>query len=138
MKIALYKGRRRLFNKVASWWLNGPYSHAELVMTEDEGDGCFCISSSFLDGGVRGKLIKLDPENWDLVEVTGDEAQAWAWFYAHDGAGYDVLGAASFVIPPIGHSRTRFSCGESVAAMLGYSGAERFEPNILGHVTRHA
>ena len=32
VKIAFYKGKSRLFNKVVSWWTRGPYSHTELVV----------------------------------------------------------------------------------------------------------
>lgn len=85
LQVAFYKGRTRFFNRLVSWWLNGPYSHAELILDTDAGGYAACASSSFLDGGVRLKYMRLDPEHWDIVGVQGDKATAWAWLKEHDG-----------------------------------------------------
>jgi hypothetical protein len=54
VKIALYKGKKTITDKLISWWDRGLYSHVELVFS----DG-LCASSSPRDGGVRMKPIEL-------------------------------------------------------------------------------
>lgn len=131
MQIAFYKGRKRLFNRVTAWWLKGPYSHCELVLGTDHLGLAICASSSALDGGVRIKHMALDPANWDLVTVTGDQAQAWAWLRLHEGDGYDFLGLFGFVARALGHDKERWVCSEAVAAMLGIPDSWRFDPCSL-------
>ena len=79
MQAAFYKGRKRLFNRITSWWLRGTYSHCELVLETDSNGLAVCASSSALDGGVRIKHMRLDPAHWDLVPVAGDVHDAWHW-----------------------------------------------------------
>jgi len=140
MKIALYKGRKRLFNKLVAWWTRGPYSHVELVL--DDG---ISISSSFMDGGVRKKRIDFDLSNWDFIEL-GLESD---WFsdridkrlayeqsirdriFNIKGKLYDVLGIAGFVIRRIGEDRNKMFCSEAVAYILGFDDPWRFDPNTL-------
>lgn len=102
LQVAFYKGTSRLFNRAVSWWQRGPYSHCELV-TGYEGGDAICYSSSFMDGGVRRKLIALDPSHWDLVSIDVTPEQAWAaerWFFEHLGEKYDVAGLVGFVWGP--------------------------------------
>ena len=130
LQVAFYKGRTRLFNRLVSWWLNGPYSHAELILSVD-GDVCECASSSFLDGGVRTKRMRLDPEHWDVVNVSGDVAKARAWLLDHEDDRYDTFGLLGLVWRRGKGSDTKVWCTESVAAMLGYNEAWRFDPMTL-------
>ena len=70
-----------------------------------------------------GKRIDFDPAKWELLEVPGaDEAQARAWFEAHDGAGYDLAGNLKFVWSWWPHSKSRWFCTEAIAAALGLPG----------------
>lgn len=131
MEVAFYRGRKRLFNRLTSWWLCGPYSHTEAVLGYDEAGQAVCASSSMMDGGVRVKHMHLNPEHWDLIEVGGDTEQAWDWLRAHQGAGYDYLALLGFVFRRFGHSDSRFLCSEAVAEMLGFSDAWRFDPCSL-------
>lgn len=125
MQLAFYKGRTRIFNRLTAWWTNGPYSHCELVV-----DGV-CWSSSFMDGGVRRKLIDLNPEHWDIIEVEGDVGAAVAWFEAHEGQGYDLLGLIGFVWRPWRDDKARWVCSEALAAAAGFIESWRFCPNTL-------
>lgn len=131
MQAAFYKGRTRLFNRVCSWWLRGPYSHCELIVGVDLQGRSICASSSFMDGGVRIKAMHLDPAHWDLVEVAGDSAKAWGWAADRDGDGYDLLGLAGFIARVLGHDKRRWFCSEAVAAMLGMPDPWRFDPCSL-------
>lgn len=128
MKIALYKGRGRIFNKLISWWTRGPYSHCELIFS----DG-LSASSSFLDKGVRFKNINYaaHPENWDFIELdkSFDELFARQFFLDRVGLGYDVQGILGFVFRRVSHWKKKWFCDEIVLASLGIKDSWRFNPN---------
>lgn len=127
MKLASYKGTRPglqgLFNRAVRWWLGGRYSHTELVFS----DGV-CASSSWLDGGVRFKLIKFDPAHWDIIDVDGDESRARQWFCDHVGDGFDLLGLFGFVWRRGTQDRSKSYCTEAIAAATGFPDPFRFDP----------
>lgn len=131
MQVAFYKGRKRLFNRLAAWWQRGPYSHVELVLGYDSTGAAICASSSMMDGGVRVKHMRLDPAHWDLVDVDAPVQHAWGWLNEHEGAGYDYLGLLGFIARAIGHNPSRFVCSEAVAEMLGIPDGWRFDPCSL-------
>lgn len=134
VQVALYKGRSRLFDRVVQWWTRGPYSHVEIVTHRSYSGAAACISSSWLDGGVRGKWIHLRPDRWDVFEVEGDSQAAIAWLERHQGKPYDTLGLLGFVFRPMKDNRRRWFCSEAVAAILGYPEPWRFSPNDLANV----
>ena len=126
MKIAFYKGRKRLFNRLVSWWTRGPYSHAELVFS----DG-ICASSSFMDKGVRFKQIELTPENWDILPLPTcfDEAKSRKWFEWNQGKQFDTFGMFGIALPFLKQSPGKYFCIESILTSLGFIGGWRIEPN---------
>ena len=127
MKLAFYKGREDLYDRLISWWTRGPYSHVELVIDDN-----YCMSSSPKDGGIRFKHIDLRPDHWDLVELEGyDPAYAYNWFKEHEGRKYDILGILGFVWGPAREDRNRYFCSEAVAAALKMKDPWRFDPNAL-------
>lgn len=131
LQVAFYRGTRPglagIYNRLVRWWTKSPYSHAELVLSTGRS-----WSASFEDGGVRSKLIDLDAKNWVLVDLPAHlEQAAEAWFTAHRGAGYDLLGNLQFVISPIPHSRGRWFCSEAIAAALGIPDPWRYSPATL-------
>ena len=114
MKLAFYKGREDLYDRLISWWTRGPYSHVELVISDN-----YCMSSSPKDGGIRFKHIDLRPDHWDLVELEGyDPAYAYNWFKEHEGRKYDILGILGFVFGPLRQDKKRFFCTEAVGHAL--------------------
>lgn len=131
MQVAFFKGQTRVFNRAVSWWLSGPYSHCELVICTDPQGLSLCISSSYMDGGVRAKWMVLDPEHWDLLDVRASQADALAWFHEHDDCPYDLLGLAGFMWRPITGEKVKWVCSEAVAAMLGIPEPWRFDPMVL-------
>lgn len=131
MKIAFYKGRTRLFNRLVSWYDKSPYSHCELVLDTATG---LCGSSSFMDGGVRTKVIDLDSGHWDVVDIGGSEQAleaAHLWFATHNGQGYDVLGLLGFLWRRQTGQQSKWFCSEAVAAALGMPEAWRLDPATL-------
>jgi hypothetical protein len=133
VKLACYKGTRPglrgLFNVAVRWWLSGQYSHCEIVFS----DGV-CGSSSWMDGGVRLKVIDLDPARWDTFEINGDEHAARRWFEEHAGQPYDLLGLLGFVWRRGTHQRSKWTCGEAAAASLGKPEPFRYDPCIITHI----
>lgn len=131
LQLAFYKGRTRLFNRAVSWWTRGPYSHCELVTAQLQ-SGALCWSASLSDGGVRLKVIPLDPDRWDLVDLSctpEEEARAVAWFKAHEGQGYDLVGLLGQVWRAVSDDGDKWFCNEAVGAALGVHEPWRFDPN---------
>jgi len=131
MQVAFYKGRNRLFNRLVSWYLRGPYSHTELILAIDLQGVATCASASFLDGGVRVKTMRLDPDHWDILPVSGERVKAWSWLADHERQGYDVLGLLGFFWRRQIGSQSRWFCSEAIAAMLGWPDPWRLDPMAL-------
>ena len=130
MKVAFYKSKKRLFNRLVSWWTNGPYSHVELVL-ETMVCGYVCASASNLDGGVRTKKMDLPKGTWDIIDVPVDNLAAIAWFAEHEGQPYDLLGLFGFIGRRGTQDQGKWFCSEAVAAALGYTEPWRYDPNTL-------
>lgn len=131
MKLALYKGTRPglagVYNRGVRLIDRGPYSHVELVLSSG-----MSWSSSFEDKGVRWKWINYDPARWDFIPLPDHlERYAQAWFEAHEGAKYDVLGNVRFVLPFLPDGGARYFCSEAVAAALQIPDPWRYGPNGL-------
>lgn len=136
MKVAFYKstrpGAKGVYNRIVRWWERGPYSHCELVFP----DG-MAASSSFEDGGVRFKQIDFDPARWDLIELDEvDGGSARAWFEAHQGKTYDLIGNLRFLWCFMSDGRDKWFCSEAVGEALGIAEAWRFGPNALAAILR--
>ena len=136
MRASFYKATRPgvqgIYSRAVRWIDRGPYSHCELVFS----DG-LSGSASYIDGGVRLKLIDYNPAHWDFVAVPdGLEPAARAWFEQHQGASYDLIGNLSFLCPLVPDSRRKWFCSEAIAAALGIPEPHRLGPNGLAAVLR--
>lgn len=136
MKIALYKATRPglpgIYNRLVRWWEHGQYSHSELIFS----DG-LAASSSFEDGGVRFKRIDFNPARWDIIDLPDHlEPAARAWFTAHEGKSYDLLGNLHFLLGFLSDSRDKWFCSEAVGGALGMIEPWRLGPNGLAAVLR--
>lgn len=132
MQVAFYKGRKRLFNRLTSWWTRGPYSHCELVMP----DGSF-VSSSFMDNGVRIKRISINPDHWDFLEVDDATPEMWEAAINMVGTPYDTLGLVGFLFSPVADDRNKMFCSEFVKWFFGFSEPWRFNPNTTYSVIKY-
>lgn len=135
MKVAFYKGKTRLFNKLVRWWTRGPYSHVEIVFS----DG-LSYSSSYIDGGVRSKRIRFDERLWDFVQLDDQLDESTIRMRAEKmiGSGFDVMGLFGFIMRRVSHSKNRLFCSEFVMRCLGYSDPWRFDPNTAYSVILRA
>lgn len=135
-RIAFYKGTRPgiagIYNRLGRWLDHGPYSHCELIFS----DG-MSASSSFMDGGVRIKYIGYSSGNWDFVDLPAQyESEARAWFFAHHGRAYDLMGNVNAMFGFVPHSTDKWFCSEAIAASLGLSEPWRYKPNGLAAVLK--
>ena len=141
MWVAFYKGTRPglagNFNRGVRWWTHGPYSHCELVIALLADGQAQCWSSANLDGGVRPKLITLDPAHWDVIEVPwANPFEALDWFVLHEGDRYDTLGLFGFVGRRGDGDKDKWWCSEACAAALGLDEPWRYCPNALAAILR--
>lgn len=130
MRVAFYRGRHRLFDVLVQFWQRCPFSHCELILHE-VADVAECASASWLDGGVRTKVIHLDPAHWDVIDVWADPLAVANWLDMHRGDKYDLLGLLGFVWRPIKGRGRKWFCSEAVAAMLGFDEPWRFDVGTL-------
>lgn len=131
MRIAFYKGRKRLFNRLVSWWTNGPYSHVECLLMEGQDGKFLCGGSSMMDGGVRMKLMPLIPDHWDIIEIPNHSVPVIEWFKIHDHEAYDTLGLFGFIGRRGTQWQSKWFCSEAVAAALDFKEPYRYDPNTL-------
>lgn len=133
LTLALFKGTRPgvsgLYNRVGRYLDCGSYSHCELIFPHG-----ISASSSFMDGGVRMKIIGYSSAgNWDFMPIPDPhgkrEAAAWDWFCRHNGLAYDVLGNLRFATNFARDSADKWFCSEACMAALGFPEAYRYGPS---------
>ena len=113
--LACYHGRAtklwyRICDGITRFFTRGKYSHCEIaVFIGDEGYQCY--SSSYRDGGVRTKVMQLDPDKWDLIPLDVSIEQIQHSFDQTKGSGYDLLGALGCVAGLRQHP-TKYFCSE--------------------------
>ena len=126
IEVYFYKGKKRVFNRLVSWWTGGKYSHVEILL-----DG-LSYSSSTMDGGVRAKQIDFNDGNWDKLIIKGfDPVKAKQWFIEHDSAKYDYAGLFGFIFRVFQGQEGKYFCSEAVGESLGIQDAWRYCPNTL-------
>jgi len=129
MQVAFYKavrpGLQGLYSRAVQLVDRGPYSHCELIFSDGMSG-----SASYIDGGVRLKWIDYNSSHWDFLELPDWlEPKARAWFEAHEGDGYDLLGNLRFVFWLVREGKSGWFCNEAVATALGFKEAWRLGPN---------
>lgn len=134
--IALYIGPGRWPNALIRRWQRSPYSHCE-VITSVVADQYECWSASAQDGGVRRKVMTLNPAHWELYLMRrADPDKVRAWFFDHEGDGYDLLGLLGFAWRPWRGERSKWWCSEAAAAAMGFREPFRFDVATFAEVVR--
>jgi hypothetical protein len=112
----------------------GMYSHSEIVVGDDPfNKPAWCASSTGVEKGVRGKVMQLDPKDWDLIEIDWvTEEEVRDWVNRHQEDGYDYIGDVRFLIPFIAqHAEGYWFCSEMCAEILGFEKSWRYDPTTL-------
>jgi hypothetical protein len=134
LRIAFRYGDSRLFARAVCWWRGGDSAHCEVLLGDSVLGGGWheCLSSSWLDGGVRVKWMPLPADKWRIYEVpfgSVEEARAWAW--KHSGEGYDALGLLGFVIRRVKGLARDWFCSEVAAELMGLRDPWQFDLKLL-------
>lgn len=151
--LALYKGKKTIKRPIDLFWrgadklirimTRGKYSHCEIAImanhtAKTSSPMYVCYSSSFRDGGVRKKRMKLPNDKWDLLPLnglSGDEIKQY--FNATQGKHYDVLGVLGYLIGIHQHPN-KFFCSEwCYNAIFGSDEGWRFSPVQLAEIASH-
>lgn len=135
--VALYIGPGKWTNAFIRRWQRSPYSHCELI-TRRTGELYECWSASGQDGGVRRKVMPLNPEHWELYRLAGfDPDRVRDWFAGHLYDGYDLLGLFGFAWRPWRGDKDKWWCSEACAAALGLQEPFRFDVATFASVVKH-
>ena len=155
VKLAFYKAfpSGRPYQKVIAYWTGrGPYCHTEIVfenwngrfysnmdVREHDVGGTLCFSSAENDGGTRFKILDLNPQQWDLVDVPIEYDKALAWCIAHQHIKYDFWGLRGFVFGrddanpnDLWCSETAIKCCEDQGYLAGFP--TNISPNALAEL----
>ena len=126
VKLAMYKAKGNWLNSLICWWTGSQYSHCELVINGT------CYSSSIRDGGVRGKVMALPADKWDVIDVPwADEYAAQQWFDAHANDRYGFADLLLCQLFGMRRDSRGVFCSEACAAALGLPDPTRFSPGEL-------
>jgi hypothetical protein len=125
VRIAFRFGDDRLFSRLVCWVRGGDSAHCEAA-ERLLGDMHACVSASFLDGGVRGKMIELPASKWRIYEVPAFH-DMFRWEAAHRDSGYDWVGLLGLVFAGIRHWHDAWFCSEVCAAILGLDDPHRYD-----------
>lgn len=131
LRVAFRVADRRPFARFVCWWQRTDTAHCEVAATWGVDGWHECISSSWLDGGVRAKRICLTPDKWRVYEVPGDPDRLSNWLALNTGRRYDWLGLLGFGLRRVRGFADRVFCSEAVAEVLGADQAWRFDPAAL-------
>jgi hypothetical protein len=136
--IAFRHSDTRPFARVVTALRGGDSAHVESAIPM--GELSLCVSASFIDGGVRGKMIDLtNGEKWRVYKWTGQHADPIGWLRENYGAGYDLRGLLGILAPRVGHSRRKRFCSESVAEHLMLPYPDTYDlVRLEGFVKAHA
>lgn len=127
----------RLFARLVCALRGGDSAHCETAHRWI-GDVYDCVSSSWLDGGVRGKLITMPHTRWRVYEVPGNPDDVRRWLKEHEGEKYDWLGILGFLLPfRIPGFVRRWFCVEASADHMWLHHPEQWDLVLLESVCRY-
>ena len=126
--IAFRHSDTRLFARTVTFFRGGDSAHCEAALPLYAEGMHLCVSASFLDDGVRGKVIDIrNPGKYRVYRYTGPHLDPLVWLKDNDKAKYDLRGLIGILAPRVGHDRTKRFCSEAVAEMLKLSDPHSYD-----------
>jgi hypothetical protein len=132
IRAAFRYGDTRLFSRLVTFFRGGDSAHCEVAWAWI-GHMHECVSASYLDGGVRAKVLALPPKTWRIYELDS-AVEPLEWYCVHSGSRYDVLGLLGILWPRIGHQRRRWFCSEVLAAIIGLPEPQLYDLRVAESV----
>ncbi len=118
IRICFRYGDSRLFARLVCLLRGGDSAHCETAHRW-VGDVYDCVSSSWLDDGVRQKLITMPHTKWRIYEVPGNPDDVRQWLKEHDREGYDWLSFFGYgLLRRLSGASRRKTCVEAGADMM--------------------
>ncbi|MCE2658304.1 MAG: hypothetical protein LW854_08650 [Rubrivivax sp.] len=115
--IAFRHSDTRPFARVVTLLRGGDSAHCEVAIPVQGVH--LCVSASWLDGGVRGKVIDISSaDKWRVYRWTGPHIDPIDWLKSNKKARYDRRGLLGILLPPVGHNPGKKFCSEAAAEML--------------------
>ena len=128
-----HPGWQGLVNRGIRFATASKYSHTEIAIGNPFEAPALCVSSSGVDGGVRGKTMQLSPDKWDIFPVPWvSENDVLGFLSKYDKCGYDFFGVARFALPfLLREHKSLWFCSESSASILEFIEPWRYDPATL-------
>ncbi len=128
-----HPGWKGWFSSLIKWVTKSQYSHTETCVGNPFESAVLCVSSVGTEGGVRGKVMRLDPKYWDILPMPWvTEGDVITFLAEHKGEGYDVIGCVRSVLPFVSREHsTKWFCSETSASIQKISEAWRFPPGDM-------
>jgi hypothetical protein len=118
--IAFYKGEGDILNKIVRWWTNSKYSHAEMIL--DDQETWISISPKLLSKIDSTRRFFASHTEWDFIplEVTEEQYKTILDFFNETrGSKYDWFGMLlSQFLPFRIKTENRWYCSEWIAYAL--------------------
>ena len=133
--VAIRHNEPRTFAAVIRRARGGDQSHTEVAVPAEGRKEHWCVSASYLDGGVRDRWIDItDPAKWRVYRWDKDHLPIGQWIEDNRGKGYDFIGLFGLIWRPFGHRPNRMFCSEVTASILGLPEPELYDPRTTESV----
>jgi hypothetical protein len=117
----------RLFARLVCALRGGDSAHVE-VAHRWIGDMHDCVSSSWVDDGVRPKLIQMHQDRWRVYEVPGNPEDVRQYLKEHEGEKYDWLSFFGYgLLRRLSGSSRRKTCVEVAADLMWLRSPHRWD-----------
>lgn len=112
--IAFRHNDKKLFSRLVVSRRGGDSAHVESAVPIPGTRLSMCVSSSFMDDGVRGKVIDISNESkWRVYGWTGPHVDLYQWLSENYGCKYDTFGMLDIEFPVFRHSEGKKFCVEA-------------------------
>ena len=125
-KIALYKGKGDITDKLIRWWTKSKYSHVEIVM------GQTWTSISPITMRLKSRIINANNDRWDFIDVEIDKQNFDNIISKFYGCKYDWTGIFLSQFLPLGiQNPSRLFCSEFVAMVMKLDVPSSYSPEDI-------